>query len=206
MKIIYFYEFRIYIIKYTKFEQKYIYGIDEGMEPSLEQNMSEGLDMSLKGIQIGLILCALIGSFVIISVNTEACFTIEVTYEDNKNVDKGDFTQYEIQIDLSPGCRSVYYLTFSSDEPPGTGWSTAILNESGGVLDYGSEVMYSGTVTVYFYLMVTAPSDATDGETYAPPIYLRATDYYNQDDTFDMIPLILIQRPLLIQEFMLPLQ
>jgi hypothetical protein len=34
--------------------------------------------------------------------------------------------------------------------------------------------------------MVTAPSDATDGETYAPPIYLRATDYYNQDDTFDI--------------------
>jgi hypothetical protein len=142
--------------------------------------------MSLKGIQVMLVLCVLVGSFVIISANTEACFTIEVTTEDPKNVDKGDFTQYEIQIDLSPGCRSVYYLTFSSDEPPGTGWSTAILNESGGVLNYGDEVMYSGTITVYFYLMVAAPAAAQDGETYAPPIYLRATDYYNQDDTFDI--------------------
>jgi hypothetical protein len=148
--------------------------------------MSEGLNMSLKRIQIGLILCALIGSFVIIPANTEACYSIEVTYESEKNVDQGDFTQYEIQIDLSPGCRSVYYLTFTTDGPFGTGWSTAILNESGGELGYDVEVMYSGTVTVYFYLMVSAPIDAVPDEEFAPLIYLRATDYYNQEDNYDI--------------------
>lgn len=187
MKIIYFYEFRIYIIGYIQNSRiNTSMGQVKVWKLHLKENMSEGLDMSLKGIQIGLILCALLVSFVIVPANTEACFTIEVTYEEAKNVDKGDFTQYEIQIDLSPGCKSIYYLTFSSDEPPGTGWSTAILNESGGVLDYGTEVMYSGTVTVYFYLMVTAPIDASDNEPYAPPIYLRATDYYNQEDNYDI--------------------
>lgn len=143
-------------------------------------------NMSRKGIEIIFILCALVGSLIVISSNTEACFNWEVECDnDPKLVDKGEYTFYEIEISLSPGCRSTYWVSFTSEGEP-QGWSTAILNMSGGVLDYGEEMVFSGTVTYTFTLKVSAPSDALGGEVAGITTHIRATDYYNQDDTIDV--------------------
>ncbi len=143
--------------------------------------------MSLKGIEVTMILCVLLGSFVIIGENSEACFSIEVNVEDDeKYVDKGEYTIYEIEISLSPGCKSTYYLTFTSDgELPD--WSSAILNGSGGVIEYGEELTFSGTVTVVFSLKVTSPINALDDEFVTITTHIWATDYYNQEGFHDVV-------------------
>jgi hypothetical protein len=146
-----------------------------------------GSTMALKRVGVILIFGALLGTLVVISVNTSACFSWEVECEDTENyVDKGDYTLYEILISMSPGCRSTYWVSFSSEgEPPD--WSTAILNMSGGVLPYGVEMVFSGTLSYTFTLKVTAPPDALGGEVAYITTHIRATDYYNQDDTIDVV-------------------
>jgi hypothetical protein len=143
--------------------------------------------MALKRVGVLLIVSALLGTLVVIAVNTSACFSWEVECEDTENyVDKGEYTLYEILISMSPGCRSTYWISFSSEgEPPD--WSTAILNMSGGVLPYGVEMVFSGTFSYTFTLKVTAPPDALGGEVAYITTHIRATDYYNQDDIIDVV-------------------
>jgi hypothetical protein len=142
--------------------------------------------MSKKALKALLITWTLIVSFVVFCENSEACFSIEVTVEDsNNNVDRGKYTLYDIEISLRPGCKSTYWISFLDPEGVPVDWSTAILNESGGVVPYNYELVYSGIVTVYFYLKVKARDSAGGDEIAWITSYIRATDYYNQDDTLD---------------------
>ncbi|UCG69869.1 MAG: Ig-like domain-containing protein, partial [Thermoplasmata archaeon] len=137
--------------------------------------------MSLKRIEVTMILCVLVGSCIVLSDTAEACFTIEVECSDTSNyVDIGEYTIYEIEVSLSPGCKSTYYVSFGNDLPSGIGWSTEILDESGGVIEWGYELVYSGTVTIIFSLKVSAPNDAEPGEEVTFTTYIYADDDYNQ--------------------------
>ncbi len=143
--------------------------------------------MAFKRVGVLLTIGVLLGSLVVICMNTSACFSWEVECDDTENyVDKGEYTLYEISISMSPGCKSKYWVSFSSEgEPPG--WSTAILNMSGGVVPYGVEMVFSGTVSYTFTLKVTTPTNAIGGEVGYITTHIRATDYYNQDDTIDVV-------------------
>lgn len=146
-----------------------------------------GTNMSKKMLKGLLITCTLIVSFMVICENSEACFTCEITVEDDSNnVDRGKYTLYEIEISLRPGCKSTYWISFLDPDGVPSGWYTAILNESGGVVPYNQELVYSGIVTVYFYLKVKVRPDAGGGETAQITSHIRATDYYNQNDTLDV--------------------
>lgn len=158
-----------------------------------EESKSGGIIMPSGRIIALLTVCVLVCSFILIPQRTEACFTWEVTYDDIPNyVDKGEYTLHEIEVYLRPGCKSTYWLSFTSTEPPVAGLSTAILDESGEVIEYGDEVVYSGTVTVIFSLRVTVPLDALPGEPYTITTQIRANDYYNQNETVDVTTLTVV--------------
>ncbi|UCE75211.1 MAG: Ig-like domain-containing protein [Methanomassiliicoccales archaeon] len=138
--------------------------------------------MSRKGVEVILISCVLIVSFVVICENTEACFSIEVTIIDkdsSNHADRGEYTLYEIEVYLRPGCKSKYWLTFTSEGEP-SGWSSAVLNESGGVIPYNEEIVLTGTVTVIFTVRVKAPPGANPGEDAWITTHIKADDKYNQ--------------------------
>jgi hypothetical protein len=146
-----------------------------------------GPKMPNKGIEVLIILSILVGAFVVISDNSEACFGWTVTCNDtSNNVDKGCYTIYEIQTSFWPGCRSTYWVSFWHDGVP-AGWSAEILDEIGGVIPDLVEIILSGTVSVLFSLKVTAPATAMGGEKAVITTHIRATDYYNQDDVKDVI-------------------
>jgi hypothetical protein len=137
--------------------------------------------MSLKGIEVMMIFCILMASFIVLSDTTEACFTIEVECSDtSKYVDIGEYVIYEIEVSLSPGCKNTYWVSFGNDLPPGIGWSAEILDESGDVIEWGYELVYSGTVTIIFSLNVSAPNDANPEEEISFTTYIYADDDYNQ--------------------------
>jgi hypothetical protein len=134
-----------------------------------------------------LIFCVLVGACFVIPINAAACFSWNVFCSDpNNNVDPGDYTIYEIQTSFSPGCRSTYYVSFSHDNIP-PDWHADILDEKGVVIPTGVETILSGTVSYLFSLKVTSPSIAVPGEQAVITTHVRATDYYNQDDTIDVI-------------------
>ncbi len=151
--------------------------------------------MTRKAMEITLIVCILVGSFIVIPENSNACFSWTVKCDDpSKNVDKGEYVIYEIQTSFSPGCKSTYWVSFSSSgEPPG--WNTTILDEFGLVIPYGAETVLSGTVSYLFSLKVTAPPGAMGGETAIITTHIRATDYYNQDETKDVVTTTTVNDP-----------
>jgi hypothetical protein len=123
----------------------------------------------------------------IIPINSAACFTWSVWCDDpDNNVDAGDYTIYEIQTSFSPGCKSEYWVSFSHDNIP-PDWNATVLDEKGVEIPTGIETKLIGTVSYLFSLKVTSPSFALPGEIASITTYVRATDYYNQDDTVDVI-------------------
>ncbi|UCE75212.1 MAG: Ig-like domain-containing protein [Methanomassiliicoccales archaeon] len=143
--------------------------------------------MTKKWVKTMLILGALLCSFVVISVNTEACFSWFVFCDDTtNNVDKGDYTIYEIEASFSPGCRSEYWVSFwSSGEP--AGWTTVILDESGLVIPFNTEFYYQGSFTILFSMKVTAPATASGGEKAYITMHIRANDKYNQNEVKEVL-------------------
>lgn len=134
-----------------------------------------------------LILYVLIAVCLIIPFNAVACFSWNVSCIDpNNNVDPGDYTIYEIHTSFSPGCRSTYWVSFSHDNVP-TDWTAEILDENGAVIPTKMETVLSGTVSYIFSLKVTSPATAGPGEKAIIITHVRANDYYNQDETIDVI-------------------
>lgn len=143
--------------------------------------------MTRKWAKAILIFCVLIGACLIIPLNAAACFTWNVWCNDpDNNVDPGDYTIYEFQTSFSPGCKSTYWVSFSHDNIP-PDWYAEILDEKGVVIPTVMETVLSGTVTYLFSLKVTSPATAVPGEKATITTHVRATDYYNQDDTIDVI-------------------
>ncbi len=96
------------------------------------------------------------------------------------------YTEYDIQVDMSPGCRSNYWLSFSSDGGA-PGWSDSVLDETGHPIPMdGTEFFLSGTVTYYFTYLITAPSNAGDQEEANFVLHIFATDKYNEEETKDV--------------------
>jgi hypothetical protein len=146
-----------------------------------------GPKMPRKGLVALLIISVLVGSFIVICDNSEACFGWTVSCNDTENnVDKGCYTIYEIQTSFWPGCKSTYWVSFSHSGIP-SGWTAEILDEKGVVIPTGVEMVLSGTVSYLFSLKVTAPPGAMGGEKAIITTHIRATDYYNQDEIKDVI-------------------
>jgi len=125
----------------------------------------------------------------ILAQPVQACFSWTVTAEDTQNgVDAGSmshYTIYTIKVDMRPGCRNTYWLSFTKDgEPPS--WSSDVLDETGHVIPWGTEFVLSGVVTYYFSFQIKPPIFATTGEEAAITLHIRATDRYNEDEIKDV--------------------
>jgi hypothetical protein len=141
--------------------------------------------MSLRGVAAVFMLGVLICSLIVISDNSEACFTWEVTVDDSNNgVDEGYYTTYNIEISLRPGCRSTYWLSFWVDGVP-SGWDTAILDMDGIQIPYLDEFFLSGTIVYIFTFKVIAPPSVGLTEMASITLSIRANDKYNQDETVE---------------------
>lgn len=123
----------------------------------------------------------------LLAMPAQACFSWSVTANDRYNgVEPGMFTEYVIMVEMSPGCRSNYWLSFSSDGGA-PGWTDSVLDETGHPIPMdGTEFFLSGTVTYYFTYMITAPSNAGDQEDANFVLHIFATDKYNEEETKDV--------------------
>jgi len=66
----------------------------------------------------------------LLAMPAQACFSWSVTANDRYNgVEPGMFTEYVIMVEMSPGCRSNYWLSFSSDGGA-PGWTDSVLDET----------------------------------------------------------------------------
>ena len=137
--------------------------------------------------QIFAIAFLLVGAgLLLLAMPVQACFNWEVTANDRYNgVDPGMYTQYTIQVDMSPGCRNTYWLSFTTEGEDG-GWTSEVLDETGHIIPKETEFVLSGTVTYYFTFTVFAPGDAGEGEEASIILHIRANDKYNQDETKDV--------------------
>lgn len=142
----------------------------------------------MRPIQVSLIVFIMVGtSLLVLALPAQACFSWEVTANDRQNgVEPGMHTEYTVEVHLSPGCRSTYWLSFTSEgEPPG--WETKVLDETGHEIHMdGTEFVLSGNVYYYFTFWVKAPSDAGNEEEAAIVFHIRANDKYNQDEVKDV--------------------
>ncbi len=144
----------------------------------------------MRGLQFYLIAFLLVGAGLLyVSQPAQACFSWTVTADDTTNgTDAGSgahYTIYDIRVDMRPGCRSTYWLSFTKDgEPPG--WTSDVLDETGHVIPWGTEFVLSGVVTYHFSFQVKPSPLAPTGEEAAITLHIRATDRYNEDEIKDV--------------------
>ncbi|UCF09061.1 MAG: hypothetical protein JSW28_05090, partial [Thermoplasmata archaeon] len=152
--------------------------------------------MSKKGFATILTMWILLGSLVVISNNTEACFTWEVTCEDTNNgVDEGHYTTYDVEIYLRPGCKDTYWLYFWTEGVP-MDWSTEVLDMDGRVIYENNEFFLKGTVTYPFTFKVIPPDDILFTEEATITLHIRADDRLNQNETVDIVTVTTCYEPL----------
>lgn len=148
------------------------------------------MNMSRRGIWTLATVCLLIGSFIIIADNSQACFSWEVTVEDDdtaNGVDEGYYTTYRIIVSMRPGCRDTYWLSFWVDETI-PDWSSAIIDMEGEQIHYYGdpnfeEFVLSGTVTYIFTFKVMADESISITEPASMTLNIKADDKYNEEET-----------------------